>query len=213
MESSTVTPFTVVVERPTQTGEYAPISWPLGCPSPTNTWLDRHYGTITETAQPDDLSLVEQSADSELVHLMGIIEKHIALWTQMAPLHATASARAIASLTRAKSVLVALSDGVRGRDTARMCAVVYGHDLALLIEAFREPPASRRRPPAPEVDALAECVPVDRALFGQGLARAISAVRRTWVGNVPYPAPKADAESDDGDIVDCESEQQREAQS
>nr|UMO79141.1 hypothetical protein [Pandoravirus belohorizontensis] len=151
---------------------------PFARAHPSDNYLARHYGIITETA-PVVLSDVERAIDADLSCLLALADKHADLWESL-PTMRVASARAGAALASVRSTVLALMCALHAHDTARMCAVIYGRDLVSLCEAFCAPAAVHT---APAAIALAQCAGADRALFQRGLSRTLTAIRQMWTAH------------------------------
>ncbi|WBR14509.1 hypothetical protein pkur_cds_334 [Pandoravirus kuranda] len=142
---------------------------------PSDGYLARHYGIVSSTA-PVVLSSQESVVSDDLGVVLDVVDKHRDLWLSMLP--SRPAERAVDALSAVRSTVAALIDALHAHSVVRMCAVIYGRDMAPLPDAFVAPTASCDSEPAL---ALRECVADDQALFRRHLARAIRGIRGLWV--------------------------------
>lgn len=169
---------------------------PFARAHPSDDYLARHYGIVTETA-PVVMSDRERAIDADLSCLLALADKHADLWAAL-PTMRVASARASAALASVRSTVLALMCALHAHDTARMCAVIYGRDLVSLCDAFCAPTAVHT---APAAVALGQCADADRVLFRRGLSRTLTAIRHMWTAlgddHAGVLAENGDAPTDD----------------
>lgn len=162
----------------TRAGRSLSVVSPFARAHPSDNYLARHYGIVTETA-PVVLSDSERAIDADLSCLLALADKHAELWESL-PTMRVASARAGAALASVRSTVLALMCALHAHDTARMCAVIYGRDLVSLCEAFCAPTAVHT---APAAITLGQCADADRALFQRSLSRTLTAIRQMWTAH------------------------------
>lgn len=163
---------------------------------PSDGYLARHYGVVTSVA-PVVLSPQERAVSDDLGLVLGLVNKHRDLWLDMLP--SRPAERAADALSAVRSTAVALIDALHAHSVVRMCAVVYGRDMASLAEAFTAPTPSYESEPAL---ALRACADADQALFRRHLARAIRGIRGLWVAREEHqPHEKGEDEQQIDDAV------------
>lgn len=159
---------------------------------PSDSYLARHYGIVSSVA-PVVLSLHETAVSDDLDVVLDLVNKHRNLWLALAP--SRPALRAADALSAVRSTVTSLIDALHARSVLRMCAVLYGRDMAALADAFMAPTPSHESEPAL---ALRACAEADQALFRRHFARAITGVRRLWIAHEGCQPPGEEGEDKQG---------------
>nr|UMO80020.1 hypothetical protein [Pandoravirus aubagnensis] len=162
---------------------------------PSDDYLARHYGIVSSMASAV-LSPQETAVSDDLGVALALVDKHRNLWFALLP--SRPAERAADALSAVRSTMTALIDALRTHSVLRMCAILYGRNMASLADAFLAPTPSYESEPA---QALRTCVETDQALFKRHLAQAITGIRRLWIAHGEHQLHNEEDRQDREDAV------------